>query len=153
NPNILKQAYEATLAITGIHTAGVDIIIEDLNSHEGTVIEVNKTPAFQLNYYPEYGESQRPLLYIFESLILEHKILNDTLSLDELSEADYNIILTKYNLLLEKNRILESNLLNLSEKSGNIKKRSKFTSIEYKYLFEHGKMLEKFIAQKINFNK
>src|SRR5699024_1073370 len=58
NPSILEQAREAVIAIPGVHTAGVDIIVGSLDASEGTVIEVNQNPAFQVNYFPMYGKKQ-----------------------------------------------------------------------------------------------
>lgn len=102
HPNILQQALDATLAIPGIHTSGVDILIEDLKAEEGMVIEVNKSPAFQLSYYPQYGEKSAPLNYIFKSLNLENKVLNNNLKQEDLSNEEFDILLTRYKYMYSK---------------------------------------------------
>src|SRR5699024_1342601 len=48
HPNIFKQAEEAVTAVPNVHTAGVDIMINSLDATEGTILEVNQNPAFQV---------------------------------------------------------------------------------------------------------
>src|SRR5699024_10641130 len=80
NENIMKLAENAVASIPGIQTAGVDVIINSFDDAEGNILEINKAPAFQLNYYPYIGEPQAPLKYIFRSLVMENRILDDRLT-------------------------------------------------------------------------
>ena len=54
HPNIFKLAEKAVTAIPNIQTAGVDIIIENLDSEEGTILEVNQNPAFLITATRSY---------------------------------------------------------------------------------------------------
>lgn len=116
HPNIKKQAQEAVLAIPGVHTAGVDIIVESLNSAEGTVIEVNQNPAFQMNYYPMHGEIQNPLGKVFRNLYLHHKIENKNLELEKITVEEFELIQQKYEFYYKKQKALENQIERLLEK-------------------------------------
>lgn len=107
NDKILKLAEDGVAAIPGIQTAGVDVLVKDLSLSEASILEINKAPAFQLNYYPYIGEPQRPLKYIFESLILEDRILNDRLELKDLDEDSLQILTERYKALYKKQKSLE----------------------------------------------
>lgn len=109
-PTILEQAMEAVIAIPGIHTAGVDIIVDSLDADEGTVIEVNQNPAFQVNYFPMYGSKQDPLKKIFSSLLLENEILNNRINVETLTQDKLEIILEKFKFLYSKNKALEKEI-------------------------------------------
>ena len=151
NPNILEQAYQATLAIPGIHTSGVDIIIDSLDADQGTVIEVNKRPAFQLSYYPEYGTTQRPLRYIFHTHLLEKKLLNGNLNAEELNTEEKEMLETKFNFLSDKNKVLE----NIMIFENNFKQEStqnelEFSLSRYKYLYNKNKFLEEYIENEFS---
>lgn len=114
--NILELARKAVVAIPGIHTAGVDIMIEHIDSEKAHVLEVNKAPAFQLNYYPFIGKPQKPLEYIFSSLIIENRVLNDKIKLDNLTQKELDIILERYKFLYEKQICLTETLENLEHR-------------------------------------
>ena len=151
HPNILEQAYQATLAIPGIHTAGVDIIINSLDADKGTVIEVNKRPAFQLNYYPEYGTSQRPLRYIFHTHFLEKKLLNGNLNFDDLKTAEKEMLLTKFRFLYEKNEVLENIIMyDNNLKQVEFQNKPIFSPVRYKYLYNKNKILEEYIEERLS---
>lgn len=117
--NILNIALNAVLAIPGLHTAGVDIIIPNLKSVIGHVIEVNKNPAFNLSLYADKGMHGEPLHYLYKSHILENRIMVDEIqSKDDLNEEDLRIILNRYKFLYYKdeyNRKIISSQHNLKE--------------------------------------
>lgn len=96
HPNIMKQAEKAAKAIPGLQTTGIDIIIKDFNTEEGTIIEVNKSPAYQLNYYPEFGVPSKPLNYVVHSLIIENKVLDESITAKDLSFEEIEILLKRY---------------------------------------------------------
>lgn len=115
---IMRLAENAVASIPGIQTAGVDVMINSLDDKEGYILEVNKAPAFQLNYYPYIGKPQAPLKYIFSSLILEDRILKDRLTIDEIDETSFSLITERYKALYNKQKQLEKIIENL-EKSTN----------------------------------
>lgn len=103
--NILNIALNAVLAIPGLHTAGVDIIIPQLKSEVGHVIEVNKNPAFHLSLYVDKGEKGKPLHDVFKSHMLENKIINNEIkSKKDISEDELDIILERYKFLYDKDK-------------------------------------------------
>lgn len=123
NEKIRQQCVDAVIAIPGIHTSGIDIIIENFDDEEGTIIEVNKAPAFLLNYYPYIGKPQNPMKYIFKSLIIESRILRNKFDINELDELDLKILENrfKFNYLKQKSmeetiKILEKENLMLKAK-------------------------------------
>lgn len=109
---IMQLAESAVASIPGIQTAGVDVMINSLEDEEGYILEVNKAPAFQLNYYPFIGEPQAPLKYIFSSLILENKILDDRLTKDDLDDTTFNLMAERYKALYKKQKQLEKIIAN-----------------------------------------
>lgn len=111
---ILELAEAGVAAMPGIQTAGVDVLLNDLNDTKAVILEINKAPAFQLNYYPYIGEPQHPLQYIFKSLILEDRVLNDRLRYNELSEEDFQLMTERYKALYQKQKSLEEIIKNLS---------------------------------------
>lgn len=111
---ILELAEAGVAAMPGIQTAGVDVLLNDLNDTRAVILEINKAPAFQLNYYPYIGEPQYPLQYIFKSLILEDRVLNDRLRYNELSEEDFQLMTERYKALYQKQKSLEKIIKNLS---------------------------------------
>jgi len=110
NPSILEQAREAVIAIPGVHTAGVDIIVGSLDASEGTVIEVNQNPAFQVNYFPMYGKKQDPLRKVFSSLLMENQVLNKDINLENLTQEKLDLILNRYEFLYDKTKALENEM-------------------------------------------
>src|SRR5699024_9324868 len=110
HPNIKKQALEAVIAIPGVHTAGVDIIVESLGATEGTVIEVNQNPAFQVNYFPMYGEEQDPLRKVFRSLLMENQMLKKYIDVKDINQEKLDLILEKYEFLYQKTKSLENQI-------------------------------------------
>lgn len=106
HPEVIELARKTVLAIPGLHTAGIDIMIENFQDSNAYILEVNKAPAFQLNYYPYIGEVQKPLNYIFSSLVIEDRILNDRISLEKLKQEELNIIIERYKFLYQKQRKL-----------------------------------------------
>lgn len=108
--NIQKQALDAVVAIPGVHTAGVDIIVESLHATHGTVIEVNQNPAFQVNYFPMYGRKQDPFKKIFDSLLTENQILNERIDMKNLDNDKLDFILKRYKFLYNKTKVLENQI-------------------------------------------
>lgn len=123
HPNIMQQAMEAVIAIPGVHTAGVDIIVESLDAKEGTVIEVNQNPAFQLNYFPMYGDKQDPLKKVFTNLLTETQIINRTIDIDSIDQEKFDLILGKYEFLYRKTKALENELGILLEENDQLKEK------------------------------
>lgn len=110
---LIEQCVQAVIATPGLHTSGVDIIIESFEDKEGTIIEVNKAPAFLLNYYPYIGKPQNPMKYIFKSLILESRILRNKFDIDELDELDLEILINRYKYNYLKQLRLEKTIKQL----------------------------------------
>src|SRR5699024_5200722 len=94
----------------GVHTAGVDIIVGSLDASEGTVIEVNQNPAFQVNYFPMYGKKQDPLRKVFSSLLMENQVLNKDINLENLTQEKLDLILNRYEFLYDKTKALENEM-------------------------------------------
>lgn len=113
HPNIQKQALDAVVAIPGVHTAGVDIIVESLNAKEGTVIEVNQNPAFQVNYFPMYGEKQDLFKKVFRSLLMENQIMEKKIGLEDLDQEKLDLVLNRYEFLYKKTKELEKQISKL----------------------------------------
>ncbi|MFC3900417.1 ATP-grasp domain-containing protein [Aliicoccus persicus] len=113
---ILELAEAGVTAIPGCQTAGVDIILNDLNDTEAVILEINSRPAFQLNYFPYIGEPQNPFNYIFRSLILEKRVLEDRLDIDQMSREDIQLMAERYKALHKKQKALENVIKNLTNK-------------------------------------
>lgn len=126
-PEILNQARRAVLAIPGLHTAGVDIIIDSFDSVHGTVIEVNKAPEFIMTYYPLYGVPYRPLNYIFNSLMIESKITRNKLLLKDIEENAFEVIKNRYKFLYEKQLTQEESIAKLLEENAKLKEQLNIT--------------------------
>lgn len=104
--NIIELGRDAVLAIPGLHTAGVDIIVPELGSELGYVIEVNKNPAFPLTLYVDKGARGQPLHYIFKSHSLESKLTSGSIkSKEDISEEEFEILLERYKYLFEKDQM------------------------------------------------
>ncbi|WP_031547931.1 ATP-grasp domain-containing protein [Salinicoccus luteus] len=97
---IKQLAIDATSAIPGLHTSGIDIMLEDLSSDKGTVIEVNCRPAVQLLYYPYGGEATDPLKKHFLSIYQDDDIKHEQFELD--SGIREKMLLERYRFLLDK---------------------------------------------------
>src|SRR5699024_7925857 len=115
NGKVLEIARDAVAPIPGLHTAGVDVMIENLESENPKILEVNKAPALQLNYYPYIGEPQSPLKYIFSSLVLEKKILDDQITFNDLNENDFEILKERYKFLHKKQVSLSNIIENITK--------------------------------------
>lgn len=102
---IVEIGLNAVTAIPGLHTAGVDIMIPDLDSDTGNVIEVNKNPAWALSLYAVRGPSGEPIKDLYHSHLLDNKILNDEIdSKDGVSEEDFKILLERFKFLYKKDQ-------------------------------------------------
>lgn len=102
---ILEIGLNAVLAIPGLHTAGVDIIIPELTSDTGHVIEVNKNPAWALSLYAVRGHAGEPLIDVFRSHLLDNKIMdNEIKTKDDLSEEEMKIMVERYKFLYQKDQ-------------------------------------------------
>lgn len=117
NENIMKLAENAVASIPGIQTAGVDVIINSFDDAEGNILEINKAPAFQLNYYPYIGEPQAPLKYIFRSLVMENRILDDRLTIDDIDDTTFTLLTERYKTLFKKQKQLEKIIDNIEKNS------------------------------------
>lgn len=103
--DILEIGLNAVVAIPGLHTAGVDIIIPHLNSDVGNVIEVNKNPAWALSLYAVRGPSGEPLKNLYESHLLDNKILNDEVnSKNDVSDKELEILINRFKFLFKKDQ-------------------------------------------------
>ncbi|AKG73428.1 hypothetical protein [Salinicoccus halodurans] len=108
NPHIFEQVLDAVTAIPGVHTAGVDIFIENLDAKEGTIIEVNLNPAFQLHYYPMIGKPSTPLYDVFKYNKIDRKILNDDLNFDSLTQEEFELVIERFKFLYNKQKKLSN---------------------------------------------
>lgn len=108
NENIFKQAKDAVTAIPGVHTAGVDIFVEDLSAEQGTIIEVNLNPAFHLHYYPMSGNPSSPLYDVFKSVQIDRKILNDEINFENITFEEFDLMKERYKYLFNKQRSLSN---------------------------------------------
>jgi|SRR5699024_1555668 len=113
SPGVLQQAKDAVLAIPGVSTAGVDIIIGDISADSGTVIEVNQRPNFQMNYFPMYGQPQTPLKQMFYITRLEKRMRDDRLELSALSKEDFSILNERFKFIKEKMKISDLSIKSL----------------------------------------
>lgn len=104
--NIFDQVLQAVTAIPGVHTAGVDIFVDNLNASEGTIIEINLNPALQLHYYPMTGEATNPLSDIFQFHNIDRDVLNDKIDFDTLTKKEFNMIMERYKYLYNKQKKL-----------------------------------------------
>lgn len=102
---ILEIGLNAVLAIPGLHTAGVDIIIPELTSEIGHVIEVNKNPAWALSLYAVRGPAGEPVKDVFRSHLIDSRILSgDISSKSNLSDEEMKIILERFKFLYRKDQ-------------------------------------------------
>lgn len=102
---ILEIGLNAVLAIPGLHTAGVDIIIPELTSEIGHVIEVNKNPAWALSLYAVRGPAGEPVKDVFRSHLIDNKIMdNEIKSKDDLSDEEMKIMVERYKFLYQKDQ-------------------------------------------------
>jgi D-alanine-D-alanine ligase-like ATP-grasp enzyme len=62
NTNIKNMAIKAASSIHGNIVSGVDLIVTDLYSDCGKVIEMNASANFAIHYYPMFGVSHNPAL-------------------------------------------------------------------------------------------
>lgn len=109
--NILDIGLNAVLAIPGLHTAGVDIIIPELNSEIGHVIEVNKNPAWALSLYTVKGQTGKPLDDIFKSHNLDYRLLNNEINRKEdIDEEEFKMIIKRFKFLFEKDQYNRQNI-------------------------------------------
>lgn len=113
SPGILQQAKDAVLAIPGVSTAGVDIIVDDISADSGTVIEVNQRPNFQMNYFPMYGQPKTPLKQLFYIARLERRMKDNRLNFNSLSVEDFNILNERFKFVKDKAKISEISIKNL----------------------------------------
>lgn len=67
-PNFFKEKAIAAAKCFKAKISGVDIIIDDLNSKEYSIIEVNDNPGYSLNEWPYEGKGERIGLYILKML-------------------------------------------------------------------------------------
>lgn len=102
---IIEIGLNAVIAIPGLHTAGVDIIIPELESNIGNVIEVNKNPAWALSLYAVRGPSGEPVKDIYQSHLLDNKILNnEIISKETISNEEFQILLNRFKFLFKKDQ-------------------------------------------------
>ncbi|TVT28888.1 hypothetical protein FO441_00995 [Salinicoccus cyprini] len=123
NRNVLEQARNAVLALPGLHTAGIDIMIDDFSDELGTVIEVNKAPEFLMTYYPIIGEPRNPLYSIFNSFFIESRVLRDKISASNVSSDDLEVIKERYRFLYEKQKSQENSIRSLLEENEELKNK------------------------------
>jgi glutamate--cysteine ligase len=67
-PKYFKQIAISAAKCFKAKIAGIDIIIDDLNSKEYSIIEVNDNPGYSLNEWPYEGKGERVGLYILKML-------------------------------------------------------------------------------------
>lgn len=125
HPNVIKLAEDSVLAIPGLHTGGVDIILGSLEAEEATVIEVNKSPHLQMNYYPYIGEPKNPLREIFKSILLDDKLLHNKVDLENIDQEEFEILKERYIFLYKKDKMNEEIIKNLKSENDRLKNPKK----------------------------
>lgn len=86
---VVETALDATAAIPGLTTAGIDIMVDRFDSDRPVVIEVNSFPHAQLSAYPYYGKSANPLPSYLEAVYAQDKIQHDPGAPLTRSEAEH----------------------------------------------------------------
>ena len=67
--NLKQLAESAVLAIPGINTAGVDILLESLDGNTGTVLEVNAGSNLNMHHYPWKGQPKSPVHDLIDTML------------------------------------------------------------------------------------
>src|SRR5699024_8094977 len=73
---IIRLAIEATAAVPGLYSAGIDIIAEDYCNGSGIIVEVNTNPNNRMHELPFRGERRSPAKDYINSLIINKKVKN-----------------------------------------------------------------------------
>lgn len=105
HPNVKKLSVETVQSIPGVHTSGVNIMMEHIEASETTVIEVNKSPHVELNYYPG----------------IDHQVNSDNIGLKDLNERTFKIIKERYKFLFGKDKKQEKRIKQLTEENEKLK--------------------------------
>lgn len=116
------QCEKIVSVFPGLHTAAIDLMIDSFDDKMGTVIEINKAPAFLLNYYPVIGEIQNPFEYIFKSLVVEDNIMKNRINYNSLTEEELNIIVQRYKFNYQKQLEYENIIKNMENEIKTLKK-------------------------------
>lgn len=89
--DLIQLAINATAAIPGLHTSGVDIMTTDYTKGEGYIIEVNTNANHKVHHLPYKGQKRFPYLQLVESLIVKHKIKNSLMLVEDEIELNKSI--------------------------------------------------------------
>lgn len=74
---LINLATNATAAVPGLYTSGVDILTPDYTKEKGYIIEVNTNANNRMHELPLKGKKRSPYRHYVETLIVQHKISND----------------------------------------------------------------------------
>ena len=92
-----------------------------MDATHGTIIEINKAPAFLINYYPYKGEPQYPLKNIFEIFLVGNKIFREDFNINELSDIELEILVKKFKFNFLKQKKLEETISKLEKENIHLK--------------------------------
>lgn len=105
---IIELALKAVAAVPGLHTAGVDILADNLEADTGYIIEINTNANHKVHYMPYHGEVRKPYKNLMENMLVKYKI-KAGLGLDQRERRIYRDII-KFNNYKE---IYHSKITNL----------------------------------------
>lgn len=71
---LIDLALNAVASMPGLHTAGVDILTENINSDTGYIIEINTNANHKVHYLPYYGEVRQPYKQMIENMFIKYKV-------------------------------------------------------------------------------
>lgn len=70
---IVKTALNATAAIPGLNTAGIDFMVNDYKEGDGYIIEVNTNANHTIHHVPLKGDTRYPFHQLIKSLLVKYK--------------------------------------------------------------------------------
>ena len=106
---LIDLAIKTVASIPGLHSAGVDILAESLNSELGFVIEVNTNANNKVHYLPYYGEVKKPYVNIIQNMLVKHKIQSGIRL--EIDEVKLYREIAKFNLYRDEYQVRTAKLL------------------------------------------
>src|SRR5699024_398653 len=83
--DIKNLAIEATAAIPGLYSSGVDIMTEDFKKGKGVIVEVNTNPNNRMHELPFRGQKRSPSTDYIKALVINQKLKdNERLNSEEI---------------------------------------------------------------------
>lgn len=71
--SLIDLAIRTVASVPGLHTAGVDILTEDIDSEIGFVSEINTNANLKVHYLPYYGKVRMPYKDMIEYMFIKYK--------------------------------------------------------------------------------